>query len=578
MEKSIVLRCRSPLWFVISTAFVFWCFLFYFNSSALRSSGNEYLYAFLFRGSKLLLVADNNHVEPVNQPFLMDDRVQPVVQLPGTVDLSEHSREDEPVKEPSIAQESTGIQAVSRVTIIENVEAKSSSNVSSAEDRVDQPGDKADSDTCSGRYIYVYDLPGRFNADILRDCLSLNLWTDMCKYLANFGLGPQLADSGRVFSSTSWYATDQFSLDVIFNSRMKQYECLTNDSSLASAIFVPFYAGLDVGRYLWRYNTSVRDSTSLALMKWLAERPEWKVLGGRDHFLLAGRTTWDFRRMTEEDSGWGNKLMFLPEAKNMTMLVIESSPLHRNDFAIPYPTFFHPKRDDEVFQWQNRMRRVKRRHLFSFVGAPRPSLSGSIRGKIIDQCLSSKGKCRLLNCDAGWKSCHSPSSVMKMFQNSVFCLQPPGDSYSRKSAFDSMLAGCIPVFFHPGSAYVQYLWHLPKDYTKYSVFISENDVKEGRVSIREKLLQIPNEEVRAKREEVIRLIPRLIYADSRSRLKTTEDAFDLTIKGVIDRVDRIRKEISDGVNSDIDYPEVYTWKYNLFGTVEKHDWDPFFPS
>jgi hypothetical protein len=36
-----------------------------------------------------------------------------------------------------------------------------------------------------------------------------------------------------------------------------------------------------------------------------------------------------------------------------------------------------------------------------------------------------------------------------------------------------MLAGSIPVFFHPGSAYVQYIWHLPKNYTRYSVFIPE---------------------------------------------------------------------------------------------------------
>ncbi|KAK9280091.1 hypothetical protein L1049_013776 [Liquidambar formosana] len=160
----------------------------------------------------------------------------------------------------------------------------------------------------------------------------------------------------------------------------------------------------------------------------------------------------------------------------MTMLVIESSPWNNNDFAIPYPTYFHPSSDNEMFQWQNRMRRLKRRYLFSFAGAPRPNLQDSIRGEIINQCQASRRKCKLLECNSN--KCHKPVNVMKMFQSSVFCLQPPGDSYTRRSAFDSILAGCIPVFFHPGSAYVQYLWHLPKNYKKYSVFIPSNHVKD----------------------------------------------------------------------------------------------------
>ncbi|GJV01954.1 hypothetical protein Tco_1335523 [Tanacetum coccineum] len=55
--------------------------------------------------------------------------------------------------------------------------------------------------------------------------------------------------------------------------RMKQYECLTNDSSLAAAIFVPFYAGFDAAKYLWGYNISVRDAASNDLVEWTASTP-----------------------------------------------------------------------------------------------------------------------------------------------------------------------------------------------------------------------------------------------------------------------------------------------------------------
>ncbi|KAM2692071.1 hypothetical protein EV2_006400 [Malus domestica] len=398
----------------------------------------------------------------------------------------------------------------------------------------------------------------------------------MCELASNFGLGPHLSNFEKVYSNTGWFATNQFLLEVIFHSRIKRYNCLTKNSSLASAIFVPYYAGLDVARYLWGSSISIRDSGSFEITKWLREKPEWKKMWGRDHFMVAGRITWDFRRWTDKDSEWGTKLMLLPESKNMTMLAIESSPWNSNDFAIPYPTYFHPSKDIEVFQWQNRMRRQKRRILFSFAGGPRPNLQNSIRNEIVDQCRAARRKCKLLECTSGPDKCHKPVFVMKMFQGSVFCLQPPGDSLTRRSIFDSILAGCIPVFFHPGSAYVQYLWHLPKDYTKYSVLIPAFDIKKGKVSIERTLNNILRQKVYDMREEVVKLIPRAIYADPGSRLEMLEDTFDVAVKGVLERVETIRKDMREGKNTRFDYAEKVSWKYNLFGTVEEHEWDPFF--
>ncbi|XP_039138588.1 LOW QUALITY PROTEIN: xyloglucan galactosyltransferase KATAMARI1 homolog [Dioscorea cayenensis subsp. rotundata] len=434
------------------------------------------------------------------------------------------------------------------------------------------------SDKCGGRYIYVHDLPSQFNEDMLKECKSLNLWTNFCKFTTNAGLGPPLENVEGVFSNTGWYATNQFTVDVIFSNRMKQYECLTKDSSIAAAVFVPFYAGFDIARYLWGYNISVRDSASLALQDWLMKRPEWNVMGGKDHFLVGGRITWDFRRLTDLESDWGNKFLFLPAAKNMTMLVVESSPWNANDYAIPYPTYFHPAKDEDVFIWQDRMRKLERKWLFSFAGAPRPDNPKSIRGQLIDQCKQSS-VCKLLECDFGESKCHSPSSIMQMFQSSLFCLQPQGDSYTRRSAFDSMLAGCIPVFFHPGSGYTQYTWHLPKNYSSYSVFIPEDDIRKKNVLIEERLKQISPDTVKTMRETVISLIPRLIYADPRSKLETLQDAFDVSVQAIIDKVTTLRKDIIAG-DEDKDFIEENSWKYALLEegqrTVGAHEWDPFF--
>ncbi|VAI09846.1 unnamed protein product [Triticum turgidum subsp. durum] len=433
------------------------------------------------------------------------------------------------------------------------------------------------SDPCGGRYIYVHELPPRFNEDMLRECHSLSVWTNMCKFTGNDGLGPPLSNEDGVFSNTGWYATNQFAVDVIFGNRMKQYECLTKDSSIAAAVFVPFYAGFDVARYLWGYNISMRDAAPHDLVDWLRKRPEWNVMGGRDHFLVGGRIAWDFRRFTDEESDWGNKLLFMPAAKNMSMLVVESSPWNANDFAVPYPTYFHPAKDEDVFLWQDRMRSLERPWLFSFAGAPRPGDPMSIRGQLIDQCRTSSF-CKLLECDLGESKCHSPSAIMKMFQSSLFCLQPQGDSYTRRSAFDSMLAGCIPVFFHPGSAYVQYTWHLPKNYTSYSVFIPEGGVRDGNVSVEEILRSIHPDVVKQMREEVINLIPKVIYADPRSKLETLKDAFDVSVSAIINKVTQLRRDIISG-SEDKDFIEENSWKYELLEgqrTVGPHEWDPFF--
>ncbi|KAJ6728959.1 EXOSTOSIN HEPARAN SULFATE GLYCOSYLTRANSFERASE -RELATED [Salix viminalis] len=407
------------------------------------------------------------------------------------------------------------------------------------------------SDPCGGRYIYVHDLPSRFNEDMLKECRSLSLWTNMCKFTTDAGMGPPLENVEGVFSNTGWYATNQFAVDVIFSNRMKQYECLTNDSSVAAAIFVPFYAGFDIARYLWGHNVSRRDAASLDLVEWLMKRPEWGIMQGRDHFLVAGRITWDFRRLTDEESDWGNKLLFLPAAKNMSMLVVESSPWNANDFGIPYPTYFHPAKDADVFIWQDRMRKLERKWLFSFAGAPRPDNPKSIRGQIIDQCKKSEmGK------------------LLKV-------ILTRGDQ-----PFDSMLAGCIPVFFHPGSAYTQYTWHLPKNYTTYSVFIPEDDIRKRNVSIEERLSQISPEQVKILRENVINLIPSLIYADPRSKLETLKDAFDVAVQAIIDKVTRLRKNIIEGRTEYDNFVEENSWKYALLEEGQRevggHEWDPFF--
>jgi len=102
-------------------------------------------------------------------------------------------------------------------------------------------------------------------------------------------------------------------------------------------------------------------------------------------------------------------------------------------------------------------------------------------------------------------------NVVEVMSKSTFCLQAPGDSFTRRSTFDSVLAGCIPVFFSEHTAYTQYVWHFPTERDTYSVFIDEREVNEGKKRIEDVLAGIEEKEVAKMREVVIGLIPKLTY-------------------------------------------------------------------
>ncbi|KAK1362555.1 hypothetical protein POM88_047029 [Heracleum sosnowskyi] len=53
-------------------------------------------------------------------------------------------------------------------------------------------------DSFFGRYIYVHDLPGKFNVNILKNCSALFIWSKKCDPLSNPGLGLETKDSGEI--------------------------------------------------------------------------------------------------------------------------------------------------------------------------------------------------------------------------------------------------------------------------------------------------------------------------------------------------------------------------------------------
>lgn len=54
------------------------------------------------------------------------------------------------------------------------------------------------------------------------------------------------------------------------------------------------------------------------------------------------------------------------------------------------------------------------------------------------------------------------AAMTSLFRRTTFCLAPTGDSLTRKSVFDSLLTGCIPVIFARATM-TQYKWYFSSE-------------------------------------------------------------------------------------------------------------------
>ncbi|KAL9148068.1 hypothetical protein ABFS82_12G018000 [Erythranthe guttata] len=397
----------------------------------------------------------------------------------------------------------------------------------------------AGEEECPSGKVYVYDLPSTLNEDLLlHNCTDLNPWNWQCGIGTNHGYGARAAELRRILPENlaeSWYRTNQFSLELIFHHRMLNHKCRTPEPESAAAFYIPFYAGLAVGKYLWTNDTSVRDRLCEKMLQWVQKQNHWRKSNGSDHFTTIGRITWDFRRLTDPGKIWGSTFLNMPEMRGVTRFIIEKAPSDDRDVSVPYPTGFHPSSTETLNQWQDFARGYNRSSLFTFIGATRGWVDNDFRGLLVKYCYSEPGSCRVVDCSV--TQCSTDSSViLETLLGSEFCLQPRGDSFTRRSVFDCMVAGSVPVFFWERTAYDQYQWFLPIEPESYSVFIDHEKVRNGSCTIKEVLMTYSKEEIRRKREKVIEIIPRLIYGLSNGGLGDFNDAFDVAFHGVLSRI------------------------------------------
>ncbi|KAF7129235.1 hypothetical protein RHSIM_Rhsim10G0107400 [Rhododendron simsii] len=389
---------------------------------------------------------------------------------------------------------------------------------------------------CDSGRVYVYDLPTMFNYDIMNNCTEIEPPADKCDKNLNDGLGPVVREFDGMLPESiipAFYWTDMYWGEVIFHNRMLNHKCRTLEPESATAFYIPFYAGLRLRKYLFDNHTAgERDWHPEMLVKWLQEQKWWKRSNGSDHFLMFGRITWDFRRRGDGDADWGTRFLLMPAMQNVIRVSVERSIWDDLEIAVPYPSIFHPKSESDIIEWQEFVRSRRRNHLFTFVGGGRSKIKNDFRAVLRNKCLNESSVCRHVDCSLN-NCVDGKTEVMAAFLDSDFCLQPKGDGLTRRSVFDCMVAGSIPVFFWRGTAYLQYEFSImPKEPESYSVFIDHDEVRNG-TDIRRVLERYGREEIERMREKVIEYIPRFMYAKPSRGMEKTRDAFDIALDGVL---------------------------------------------
>jgi len=182
--------------------------------------------------------------------------------------------------------------------------------------------------------------------------------------------------------------------------------------------------------------------------------------------------------------------------------------------------------------------------LASFIGSCRssvPSSEHTTRNSIIEQCLARPDLCVLYATGSRDNSTSAADArEQEMYQlllASTFCINPPGDTETRKAIFDALVLGCIPVIFHPQSL-SNYPIHLPH-WQSVSVLVSESQFT-SMSNLFDYLNSISQEEILRKQMAIRDVGYSLQYSWQSGRsVRGTRgpDAFDKTLEYLLSFTD-----------------------------------------
>ncbi len=358
--------------------------------------------------------------------------------------------------------------------------------------------------------------------------------------------------------SIGYFSTWQFSMYQLTMARLRASPYRTLNPAEAMTFIVPFDIG--VHSYIDHLNgrTRVASPHGWRVIEWMkesivkhGENIVWKNRG-HDHFVLFSITSYQI-------IGIGAKVFLTQICQNCSVLTIETTPTltcrkyYSNKsrkwwYAVPYPSSYHWHEGIQELPWKAPSYQYSNQYPYSdshtiskavvaaeeeihrhrpyltiFIGSvdtstPRSNVVRRIakRDCLQDQSSSSdkkRGQCLWFDTAHSCSGVLNQTDGMLLYRKTIFCLAPTGDSLTRKSLFDSMVAGCIPVVFAKATI-TQYLWHVPPEIVdKVSVYIPAQSVIDNSINFIDFLRNnISSEQIVSMQQELEKLAPSLQYS------------------------------------------------------------------
>jgi len=405
--------------------------------------------------------------------------------------------------------------------------------------------------------IYVYDLPSETVVDgktvVYRDTCH---WTpdwkpDRCWERTTPGSEEEMS---RIFGPlVEWSAADgnrsklkvrginQFATGSIFLASLQRHPRRTANPEEADLFFVPAYND----------NPHPLQSECASAEQLVKDLPHLNNQTADRHFWLTPNIGWGNNTCHEFNAKLDDSSLAMQLLARTKKLALEDRisapmslrsdaafidfaigdeylpPVAENLHSIPYPTVLSGMDAIDVQAWQDAVVASTRTMLASGMwGMHGLASTIEMRRVLTKQCQHSS-RCSFKDLAYDPETGNTEAVMQEMLQ-STFCLQPTGDSISRKGLVDSIVAGCIPVLFNPLQAKL-WPWHIgPWEDVAVVMEVVPGDVMGA-------LAQVPAQELARLRGNMARLLERLVYSPPGA--PRPNDAMDVTLRGLLGLLD-----------------------------------------
>ncbi|XP_060607445.1 uncharacterized protein LOC132759653 [Ruditapes philippinarum] len=417
--------------------------------------------------------------------------------------------------------------------------------------------------------FYIYDLPAKFNYDIQRHFTD-NKKFSFCYNLDFCGMGEelyQLSDNdktpidestGEKGGQRSVRNTHQFALETVIHYKLMHSPYRTKDPNKADMFYIPAYTGL---------KCLIFDHESHAFINELFEYLEANESNYFNSSLRKPHFS-TISKIQREQASEYCPLLRHPKTKDITYFAIEkeSNPnwyrskqiYGRSIIVAPYPSYVHflnHDKDKTFMDFQRGLRKLNEskfklkvpqlseRNVVLFLAAG-TRRSNFFRAQILDQFLvqtdkgpdefyknatnNSQIKTEQIMLRTSECSVKHRTTTIPWMEKSVFCLQPPGDSPTRKSIYDSILSGCIPVLF-TDKYKTEYPFQHYLDYESFTYTIDEKLISRYNKSVIDIVKGISEEKTKYLHDNLLRVSKWFQYSVPNDDVLLEDDAVTLLL-------------------------------------------------